>query len=176
MVGSPSFSPLTQSITSLSNSSLASPSTQRKNQSDEKKSKKKKRNKAKAKKRIAIKKSTKNEAATKKGAKKVTRALSGPRGAQEIAKQQITKYGWSSQQHQCLVSLWSAESGWSPTAGYVGGSYGIPQANPGSKMASAGPLWRTDPATQIRWGLGYIKGRYGTPCGAWGHFRARHWY
>ena len=56
------------------------------------------------------------------------------------------------------------------------GAYGIPQALPGSKMASAGPDWQSNPATQIRWGLGYIKGLYGSPCGAWAHEEADGWY
>ena len=51
-----------------------------------------------------------------------------------------------------------------------------PQALPGSKMASAGPDWQSNPATQIRWGLGYIKGLYGSPCGAWAHEEADGWY
>ena len=53
---------------------------------------------------------------------------------------------------------------------------GIPQALPGEKMASAGDDWATNPATQITWGLGYITDRYGTPCGAWAHSEAVHWY
>ena len=56
------------------------------------------------------------------------------------------------------------------------GAYGIPQAVPGSKMASAGPHWRTSARTQIRWGLSYIRSRYGTPCGAWAHSNAYGWY
>jgi hypothetical protein len=56
------------------------------------------------------------------------------------------------------------------------GAYGIPQAEPGSQMASAGPDWQASATTQIRWGLGYIKDRYGTPCGAWSHEEACGWY
>ena len=63
-------------------------------------------------------------------------------------------------------------SGTSPGSG----AYGIPQALPASKMAAAGPDWRTNPATQIRWGLGYIGATYGTPCNAWGHETADGWY
>src|SRR5580698_3493300 len=55
-------------------------------------------------------------------------------------------------------------------------AFGIPQALPGSKMASAGPDWQTNPTTQIKWGLGYIKSVYGTPCGAWSHEEADGWY
>ena len=56
------------------------------------------------------------------------------------------------------------------------GAYGIPQALPGSEMSSAGADWQTDAATQIRWGLTYIQGRYGSPCGAWAHEEADGWY
>ena len=87
--------------------------------------------------------------------------------AQQIAMSMLGSYGWSSSQFSCLDSLWSRESGWNVTAENPDGAYGIPQAMPGSKMASAGPDWETNAATQIRWGLGYIKSRYGSPCGAW---------
>jgi hypothetical protein len=62
------------------------------------------------------------------------------------------------------------------TAANPNGAYGIPQALPGSKMGSAGPDWQTDATTQITWGLGYIKARYGSPCGAWAHSQATGWY
>lgn len=85
--------------------------------------------------------------------------------------------GWGAQQFGCLESLWNKESGWRWNANNSGsGAYGIPQALPGSKMASAGSDWATNPATQIRWGLSYIAGRYGTPCSAWAHSRAVNWY
>ncbi|MCD0447884.1 lytic transglycosylase domain-containing protein [Actinocorallia sp. API 0066] len=100
-----------------------------------------------------------------------------PGTAQAIAKKMLKSYGWEPDtQFGCLYNLWNKESGWRTTAGRLDGPYGIPQANPGSKMASAGPEWKTDAATQIKWGLGYVKGRYGTPCGAWSHFLANHWY
>jgi len=68
----------------------------------------------------------------------------------------------------CLNKLWNKESGWNHRAqNPSSGAYGIPQSYPGSKMSSVGADWRTNPATQITWGLGYIKGRYKTPCGAW---------
>lgn len=80
-------------------------------------------------------------------------------------------------QWSCLDALWQRESNWNPSAmNPSSGAYGIPQSLPGSKMASAGADWRTNPATQIRWGLGYIKGRYGSPCGAWGHSQSVGWY
>ena len=88
----------------------------------------------------------------------------------------LGSYGWSSSEFGCLVSLWNTESGWDVHASNPSGAYGIPQALPGWKMASAGPDWQTDAATQIRWGLGYIKGTYGSPCGAWAHEQADGWY
>jgi hypothetical protein len=99
-----------------------------------------------------------------------------PGSAQQIAMSMLGAYGWSSGEFSCLNSLWSRESGWSTTAANPSGAYGIPQALPGSKMASAGPDWQTSATTQIRWGLGYIKGQYGSPCGAWSHEQATGWY
>jgi hypothetical protein len=73
--------------------------------------------------------------------------------------------------------LWYRESGWNPSAeNPSSGAFGIPQALPGSKMASAGADWATNPATQIRWGLSYIQSVYGTPCGAWSHEESAGWY
>ena len=88
----------------------------------------------------------------------------------------LGSFGWSSSQFSCLDPLWAHESGWSVTAANPDGAYGIPQALPGSKMASAGPDWQTDAATQIRWGLEYIQATYGSPCGAWAHEQATGWY
>lgn len=99
-----------------------------------------------------------------------------PGSAQEIAFGQVMARGWDATQFQCLVNLWNRESGWRVNASNPSGAYGIPQALPGSKMASAGPDWQTNPATQITWGLGYISSRYGTPCGAWDFFQSRGWY
>jgi hypothetical protein len=96
--------------------------------------------------------------------------------AQQIAAKMVTARGWGSDQFSCLVSLWSKESGWRTNAANPSGAYGIPQALPGSKMASAGADWQTNPATQISWGLSYISGVYGTPCAAWSHSQATNWY
>ena len=97
--------------------------------------------------------------------------------AQQIAEQMLSQYGWSSSQFSCLEPLWARESGWSVTAeNPSSGAYGIPQAMPGSELASAGADWQTDAATQIRWGLIYIQGRYGSPCGAWAHEESDGWY
>jgi hypothetical protein len=96
---------------------------------------------------------------------------------QQIAEAMLASFGWSSSQFSCLDPLWAHESGWSVTAYNPGsGAYGIPQALPGSRMASAGPDWQTNAATQIRWGLTYIKGTYGSPCAAWDHEQATGWY
>jgi hypothetical protein len=97
--------------------------------------------------------------------------------AQRIARSLLPSYGWSpSSQFGCLVNLWNRESGWNVHAANSSGAYGIPQAKPGSKMASAGPDWQNNATTQIKWGLGYIKDRYGTPCGAWSHSQSLGWY
>ncbi len=97
--------------------------------------------------------------------------------AQSIALSMMSSYGWGGDQFSCLVSLWNRESGWNYQAmNASSGAYGIPQALPGNKMASAGADWQTNPATQISWGLGYIQGRYGTPCGAWAHSESVGWY
>ena len=86
--------------------------------------------------------------------------------------------GWGDDQYNCLVTLWNHESGWRVHAENSGsGAYGIPQALPGSKMASAGSDWHNSAATQIKWGLGYISARYNTPCGAWATWQAHGgWY
>jgi resuscitation-promoting factor RpfB len=94
----------------------------------------------------------------------------------EIGQRMAAARGWTGEQWTCLNNLWTKESGWRTTAQGYTGAYGIPQALPGSKMASAGADWRTNPATQIEWGLNYIGGRYGTPCGAWNAFLSKGWY
>ncbi|GHC93057.1 hypothetical protein GCM10007079_41970 [Nocardiopsis terrae] len=98
--------------------------------------------------------------------------------AKEIALQMVLDEGWDADQfHGCLEPLWEKESNWNHTAqNPSSGAYGIPQSLPGSKMASHGSDWQTNPATQISWGIDYIKGRYGNPCGAWSHSQANNWY
>ncbi|GAA0234140.1 hypothetical protein [Cryptosporangium japonicum] len=84
----------------------------------------------------------------------------------------LSEFGFPTSEMTCLEQLWTKESGWNEKAENTSsGAYGIPQALPGNKMATVADDWRTNPATQIRWGLGYIKGRYQTPCGAWNYFQ-----
>lgn len=100
-----------------------------------------------------------------------------PGSARAIAQTMVAERGWGSEQFACLDSLWQKESGWKVTADNPSSSaYGIPQALPGSKMSSAGADWQTNAATQIAWGLGYISDRYGTPCAAWSHSKAKNFY
>lgn len=100
-----------------------------------------------------------------------------PGTAKAIAYEKVMARGWGSGEYDCLVSLWQKESSWRVNALNSGsGAYGIPQSLPGNKMASAGADWETNPATQIEWGLGYITGRYGSPCGAWASSVERGWY
>jgi len=99
--------------------------------------------------------------------------IPSPGTAKDIAYQMLQARGWGDDQWGCLDQLWSRESGWRVNASNPSGAYGIPQALPGSKM---GPGWETDASVQINWGLGYIGGRYGTPCGAWAHSESSGWY
>jgi LysM repeat protein len=118
--------------------------------------------------------STRTAARAVPASRSVSRSSGDPRS---IARGMVAAEGWSSSQFACLDRLWQKESRWRVTArNPYSGAYGIPQALPASKMASAGADWRTNPTTQIAWGLDYIEGRYGSPCGAWAHFQARNWY
>lgn len=96
-----------------------------------------------------------------------------PGSAQAVARSYVT----DGNEYACLVKLWNRESNWNVYAHNASsGAYGIPQSLPGSKMASEGADWQTNPDTQIRWGLKYIAGRYGTPCSALAHSDSRGWY
>jgi hypothetical protein len=99
-------------------------------------------------------------------------------GAKEIAKEIIAaNYTWSEKQFPCLDQLWTKESNWNYKArNRVTGAHGIPQALPATKMEIVGTDWRTNPVTQITWGLKYIKERYNTPCAAWSKFKRSNWY
>ena len=94
-----------------------------------------------------------------------------------VARAMLGRFGWGASQFSCLDSLWTRESKWNVHAtNPTSGAYGIPQALPGTNMASAGPDWRNSAITQIGWGLGYIRNVYGSPCGAWGHSEGHGWY
>jgi hypothetical protein len=98
-------------------------------------------------------------------------------GNQLIACQLLPSYGFSTSEMSALVPMWNKESSWNVSAqNPSSGAYGIPQALPGDKMATVASDWRTNPATQIKWGLGYIKDRYGTPSAAWAFWQANGWY
>jgi hypothetical protein len=100
-----------------------------------------------------------------------------PASPRSIAMSMLGSFGWSADQFSCLDSLWVSESNWNPYAqNSSSGAYGIPQALPGEKMASAGADWRTNAVTQIRWGMEYIKSSYGSPCGAWSFHLSNSWY
>jgi len=102
------------------------------------------------------------------------RAAPTPR---QIAIRLLHRFHWGKRQFRYLNPLWARESSWNVHAlNAYSGAYGIPQAVPGSKMASAGQHWRTSARTQIRWGLRYIKDRYGSPAAAWRHELATGWY
>ena len=103
-------------------------------------------------------------------------AIPDPGSARGIARSILASQGMGDDQYACLDYLWTKESGWRVNAYNPSGAYGIPQALPGSKMASAGADWQTNPATQITWGLGYIDSRYGSPCGAKAHSVLKNWY
>jgi hypothetical protein len=95
----------------------------------------------------------------------------------QIAGSLMPSYQWSSWQFHYLNLLWMRESGWNRFAiNHSSGAYGIPQAVPGDKMASAGANWRTSARTQIIWGMGYIRARYGDPWSAWQHELRYGWY
>ena len=104
-------------------------------------------------------------------------AVDDPAAAKVFAASQLGAHGWGADQMNCLNLLWERESNWRTTAENASsGAYGIVQSLPASKMASVGSDWATNYETQIRWGLGYIEGRYGSPCGAWSHSESVGWY
>jgi hypothetical protein len=107
----------------------------------------------------------------------VTSTPPNPNTAQSIAYNMMASFGFDPKTYfGCLLDIWNRESGWVYDAENASGAYGIPQALPGSKMATAGADWQTNPATQIKWGLGYIKAIYGNPCGAWAFEEANGYY
>jgi len=101
-----------------------------------------------------------------------------PEGAKQVAEIILSEeYGFNEAQFACLDSLWTRESHWNYKAhNYRSGAHGIAQALPAEKMSVVGTDWRTNPVTQIRWGIRYITMRYDTPCKAWSYFKARNYY
>lgn len=118
------------------------------------------------------------EAAERKRALANRGYLPGTTDPREIARQILkNKYGYGESGFDCFNNIIIRESMWDIDAtNPSSGAYGIPQALPGSKMASAGSDWRTNPATQIVWAIGYMEDRYGSPCSAWTFKRANGWY
>lgn len=111
--------------------------------------------------------------AASRSAERSTSSDAAPSGSpKQIARQLIG----SDSQFQCFSNIVERESGWDVHAQNPSGAYGLMQALPGSKMSSAGPDWRNNAATQIKWGLGYMKDRYGSPCGAWSFWQSNNWY
>jgi len=102
----------------------------------------------------------------------------GTTDPRDIAKQILqNKFGYGADQYRCFNDIIIRESNWDIDAtNPSSGAYGIPQALPGSKMASVGDDWRTNPATQITWAIGYMNDRYGSPCSAWGFKSSHGWY
>ena len=99
-------------------------------------------------------------------------------GAKKVAKSiMLSEYGWGDDQYTCLNRLWTKESHWNYKArNKRSGAHGIPQALPAIRMESISTDWRTNPVTQIRWGLRYIEARYDSPCGAWAKFKRSRYY
>lgn len=113
-------------------------------------------------------------AAAAQKAQAVAAAQADPRG---VARTLAAERGWAGAEFSCLETLWTKESTWRYTAtNPSSGAYGIPQSLPAEKMATAGADWQTNPATQIAWGLGYIKSAYGTPCNALNFHLGHNWY
>lgn len=135
------------------------------------------REEAAAEKERAAKEKAKAEAEAAAREKAVSAAQT-PEGARAAAAEiAADEFGWGDSEFQCVSNLWSKESGWNYQASNASsGAYGIPQALPGSKMSTIASDWETNPLTQIRWGLTYIRDGYGTPCSAWGHSQAMNWY
>jgi hypothetical protein len=130
--------------------------------------------------RQATRKRAAELAASKAAQRRQTAAAAVPAvsgSPRQVAQAMLGSFGWSSSQFSCLDPLWEHESRWSVTTANPGsGAFGIPQALPGSRMASAGPNWQTSAATQITWGLRYVRDTYGSPCAAWSHEQATGWY
>ncbi|WP_431961685.1 transglycosylase SLT domain-containing protein [Actinacidiphila sp. bgisy160] len=127
----------------------------------------------------ADRKEAASKAEADRKAKAAARAALVVKASYTVAEVQAMAQGiiGDASQYQCFSNIVTRESGWNYTATNASsGAYGLVQALPGSKMASAGADWRTNPGTQIKWGLNYMNSRYGSPCGAWSFWQANHWY
>jgi flagellar biosynthesis GTPase FlhF len=134
----------------------------------------------------ASKKAAAEEAAAEKAAEREAELAASRSSARDFAQQSsytisevqsMARQIVGASQFQCFSNIVDHESGWDYQASNPSsGAYGLVQALPGSKMASAGADWRTNPATQIKWGLNYMNDRYGSPCGAWDFWQANNWY
>jgi hypothetical protein len=131
----------------------------------------------KAKKEAERKAAEKKRRVAQQRAARARAAVGGsPAQNRALGMQMCADRGWSASQCNDLGTLWQKESGWNSRAHNGSGAHGIPQALPGSKMASAGPNWQSNARTQIAWGLGYIASRYGNPSKALAHSRSTGWY
>jgi membrane protein involved in colicin uptake len=129
--------------------------------------------------RKAAEKAARDKARKALEAKKQALLANAQKDPRAAARALLGDYGFSDSQWGCLDNLFEGESGWRYTAtNSSSGAYGIPQSLPGSKMGTVADDWRTNPVTQIKWGLKYIRSSYGTPCGAWNAWLSRspHWY
>lgn len=125
----------------------------------------------------AARRDTASRSGTRVDAGPIPASCNAYTGNRAIGCKLLLDWGYGLDQMPCLDKLWTKESGWTTTStNRSSGAYGIPQALPGSKMSKYGDDWQTNPATQIKWGLDYIKGRYSTPCGAWSFFLSHNWY
>ncbi|WP_314172958.1 aggregation-promoting factor C-terminal-like domain-containing protein [Streptomyces winkii] len=140
--------------------------------------------KAEARRKAEARAEARHEAAVKKAERDRERRLAASRSAQRSkakapsgSPQQIARQIIGDEsQFQCFSQIVERESGWDVHAQNPSGAYGLVQALPGSKMSSAGPDWRNNAATQVKWGLNYMEDRYGSPCGAWSFWQSNNWY
>ena len=117
-----------------------------------------------------------NAAASTRASRSATRYVA-PGSIRALGRSMAAARGWTGEQFSCLDNIYTHESHWNPLArNPSSGAYGIPQAQPASKLATAGSDWRTNPATQIAWGLHYIAKAYGSPCAAWAFWQDHSWY
>ncbi|BCT74852.1 hypothetical protein SCMU_06940 [Sinomonas cyclohexanicum] len=127
--------------------------------------------------KAAADKAAADQAAAQKAAAAPPQAVNDPAGAQAYAASRLAAFGWGQDQMSALITLWNKESDWTTTATNASsGAYGIAQSLPAGKMATSGADWQTSYKTQIEWGLGYIKDRYGSPAAALAWHLAHNWY